>query len=55
MIIDTAYKRLAEKELPVIPTHDGIATTPPHKGTVDTEIKRAYEKELGVAPETTVE
>jgi hypothetical protein len=55
MIVDTAYRRLAERELPVIPTHDGIATTPSHEDTVTAEIKRAYEKELGVAPETTTE
>jgi len=55
MVIDTAYRRLAEKQLPVIPTHDGIATTPPHEGTVTDEIKRAYEKHLGIVPETTVE
>jgi len=55
MIIDRAYKRLAEKELPVIPTHDGIATTPPHEDVVTAEIKEAYERKLGVAPETTLE
>jgi len=55
MVIDMAYKRLAERSFPVIPTHDGIATTPSHEDAVDAEVKRAYEEYLGVIPETTVE
>jgi hypothetical protein len=55
MIIDTAYRRLADRDLPVIPTHDGIATTPPHEDTVNAEIKRAYSNHLGVVPDTTIE
>jgi hypothetical protein len=55
MIVDTAYRRLADRDLPVIPTHDGIATTPLHEDTVNAEIKRAYSNHLGVVPDTTIE
>lgn len=55
MIVDTAYRRLAENDVPVIPTHDGIATTSRFAERAKEEIKSAYERELGAAPEVTVE